>query len=137
MEIKKKFFEFALWLTIVVLFLLAAYQLTYIFWPDLPVAKYVLYVFLVPYLLNLLVYFLMLKGMTLEPHYFVQIIILSIVVKLILFGAFNFFMIYQSPDRAIPSVIVFFVVYLCSTILEIALLVPLINKQNNLNTRED
>ena len=129
MSIKKQFFEFALWLTVSALFLLAIYQVVYIVWPETPVANYVAYIFLVPYLLNLLIYFLMLKGLTLDPHYFVQIIILSIVVKLILFGAFNFIMIYFSPETAMANVLVFFAIYLTTTTLELVMFVPLINKK--------
>lgn len=131
MSIKKRFFEFALWLTIVALFLLAVYQVVYIIWPNTPVANYVAYIFLVPYLLNLLIYFLMLKGLTLDPHYFVQIIILSIVVKLILFGAFNFIMIYYSPETAMANVITFFAIYLATTILELGMFVPLVSKKDD------
>ncbi|MEP2773820.1 MAG: hypothetical protein ABJH05_16830 [Fulvivirga sp.] len=131
MSIKKRFFEFALWLTIVALFLLAVYQVVYIIWPNTPVANYVAYIFLVPYLLNLLIYFLMLKGLTLDPHYFVQIIILSIVVKLILFGAFNFIMIYYSPETAMANVITFFAIYLATTILELGMFVPLVSKNDD------
>jgi len=130
-SIKKRFFEFALWLTIVALFLLAVYQVVYIIWPNTPVANYVAYIFLVPYLLNLLIYFLMLKGLTLDPHYFVQIIILSIVVKLILFGAFNFIMIYYSPETAMANVITFFAIYLATTILELGMFVPLVSKKDD------
>ena len=71
----------------------------------------------------------MLKGLTLDPHYFVQIIILSIVVKLILFGAFNFIMIYFSPETAMANVLVFFAIYLTTTTLELVMFVPLINKK--------
>ncbi len=131
MSVKKRFFEFALWLTIVALFLLAVYQVVYIIWPNTPVANYVAYIFLVPYLLNLLIYFFMLKGLNLDPQYFVQIIILSIVVKLILFGAFNFAMIYYSPETAMANVITFFAVYLASTVLELGMFVPLMGKNDD------
>jgi len=129
-SIKKQFFAFALWLTVLTLFLLVTYQVAYIIWPGLPAANYVLYIFLVPYILNLLIYFLMLKGMTLDPNHFVQIIILSIVVKLVLFGAFNFAMIYFSPESAVPNVVTFFSIYLSCTVLELAMIVPLIGKNN-------
>lgn len=71
----------------------------------------------------------MLKGLTLDPQYFVQIIILSIVVKLILFGAFNFIMIYYSPDTAMANVVSFFIIYIATTILELGMFVPLVNKK--------
>lgn len=129
MSIKKRFFEFALWLTVVALFLLAVYQIVHIIWPSVPAANYIAYIFLVPYMLNLLIYFFMLKGLTLDPQYFVQIIILSIVVKLILFGAFNFIMIYYSPDTAMPNVVSFFIIYIATTILELGMFVPLVNKK--------
>lgn len=131
MSVKKRFFEFALWLTVVTLLLLVVYQGVYILWPEAPPATYILYIFLIPYLLNLAVYLVILKGMTFEPQYFVQIIILSIVVKLLLFGAFNFVMIYFSPGNAVPNVVAFFVIYLTSTMLEIGMLVPLIGKHQN------
>jgi len=136
MSIKKKFFEFTLWLTVLTLFLLVVYQMVYIIWPALPVASFILYIFLVPYVLNLLVYVLILKSMTLEPQYFVQIIILSIVVKLVLYGAFCFVIIYFNPEEAMANVVSFFVIYLFSTALEVSMLVPLIKGNQKTDKNE-
>jgi len=128
MSHKKLFLEFGVWLSVVFLFLLIVYQMIYIFWPHTPSPDYITYIFLVPYILNLVVYFMLLKSMDLEPQYFVQIIILSIVVKIIIYGAFNFIMIYNSPDHSMANVISFFVIYLFSTGLEIGMLIPLIGR---------
>lgn len=93
-----------------------------------PAASYALGAFATQYIVTLLIYFVLLKGLTLQPQYFVQIAILAIVVKLIIYGAFNFVVIYLSPAFAIPNVILFFSIYLIFTPLAVAMLYPVINK---------
>lgn len=94
----------------------------------MPAASYALGVFATQYSVTLLIYFVLLKALSLQPQYFVQIAILSIVVKLIIYGAFNFVVIYLSPAFAIPNVILFFLIYLIFTPLAVAMLYPVINK---------
>ena len=56
------------------------------------------------------------------PDYSIHIIIGAIIIRLFLFGAFNFFMIYANRDLAVQNVVLFFASYLGFTLLELVVL---------------
>jgi len=56
---------------------------------------------------------------TVTPQLFVQIVIAGTAVKLLLFGAYNFYMIYADPQHARANVLYFFVGYVLLTVIEI------------------
>ena len=56
------------------------------------------------------------------PDYSIHIIIGAIIIRLFLFGAFNFVMIYMSKDLAVQNVVLFFASYLGFTFLELVVL---------------
>ena len=57
------------------------------------------------------------------PGYSIHIIIGSLILRLFVFGIFNFVMIYMNRDMAMENVVLFFVVYLGFTVLELIILV--------------
>jgi hypothetical protein len=56
---------------------------------------------------------------TVTPQLFVQIVIAGTAVKLLLFAAYNFYMIYADPQHARANVLYFFVGYVLFTVIEI------------------
>lgn len=110
------------WILSVATLILAGIYGTLAFFEVVPRAVYDAEIFITQYVVTLLVFFLMQKAISFEPQYFVQITILSIVVKLIVYGAFNFIIIYLAPKAANANVVLFFSVYLIFTAMEIGML---------------
>jgi hypothetical protein len=59
---------------------------------------------------------------------FVHVYLLSMVVKLLAYGAYNFFVIIEDENGAVANVVWFMVVYLIFTLLEIAFLYRKVSK---------
>jgi hypothetical protein len=57
-----------------------------------------------------------------KPDYFVHLYLLSMVVKLLAYGAYNFFIVIEDQSAAIPNVVWFMIVYFVFTVVEIAFL---------------
>lgn len=57
-----------------------------------------------------------------KPEFFVQLYLLTMVVKLIAYGAYNFIIILDDRNKAVPNVMWFLVLYFIFTALEIAFL---------------
>lgn len=121
-------FKFFLVLSGTTAFLVGAYVLL-VSISKIPQLQYEVEIFAIQYVVSLLVFFLIHKALKFEPQYFVQIVILSMVVKLLLYGAFNFVIIYLSPDIALGHVLLFFIIYLVFTVLELVMLYPHINSK--------
>lgn len=86
----------------------------------LPRASYDIAVFVFLYGITLLAYAALQRAGNLKPHSFVQVLMLSFVVKILLAGAFCFFMISTDYERVEANIWLFFVLYLPYTLLEIA-----------------
>lgn len=127
---EKQFLRFFITLTCTILFIFLVYRLLVEYY-DVPEALYDIEIFVTHYVVTLLIFFLLLKALSFEPHFFIQAAILSIVVKLVIYGAFILVIIYMSPDEAPPNVVLFCSIYLVVTVLELTMLYPVINKANN------
>lgn len=56
------------------------------------------------------------------PDYSIHIIVSAIIIRLLLFGVFNFFLIWSNRSLAVENVVLFFAVYLGFTLLELVIL---------------
>lgn len=127
---EKHFLKFFTILTCTALFLFLIYRLLVELY-NVQEASYDIEIFVTHYVVTLLIFFLLIKALSFEPHYFIQAAILSIVVKLVIYGAFILVIIYMSPDEAPPNVVLFCSIYLVVTALELTMLYPVINNANN------
>ena len=114
---KKAFVHFSMILGGTALLFILTYLLLRPVWPALMDVTY-------PYLsvsvLTIIILLIYLASLfTVTPQLFVQIVIAGTAVKLLLFGAYNFYMIYTDPVHARANVLFFFVGYVLFTILEI------------------
>ena len=57
-----------------------------------------------------------------KPDYFVHLYLLSMVVKLLAYGAYNFFVVIEDEAQAVPNVVWFMIVYFVFTLIEIVFL---------------
>lgn len=64
-----------------------------------------------------------------KPGYFVQIYLMTMAVKVLGYGVYNYFIIVKDKDGALANVLFFMVVYFLFTGLEIAFLYPKISGQ--------
>lgn len=126
---KKSFLKFFVVLTIIAAVLFFIYMLL-VNEAIMPPAIYDLEIFLVQYAITLLIYLLLIQTLSSNAEYFVQAAILSIVVKLILYIAFIFVIIYLSPDSAHMNVVLFLSIYLIFTALAVGMLYPVINQHH-------
>ncbi|MCA6078312.1 hypothetical protein [Fulvivirga sedimenti] len=114
---KKAFWRFTLLLGATALLFLVSFLLLQYIWPSL---EEVTYPYLSVFVLVLVILLIYLTSLfTVTPQLFVQIVIAGTAVKLLLFGAYNFYMIYSDPGHALANVLFFFVGYVLFTILEI------------------
>ena len=96
---------------------LITYHLLRPVWGELNNVTYPYLSVIVLYLVILLIY--LASMFTVTPQLFVQIVIAGTAVKLLLFGAYTFYMIYTDPAHARANVLFFFTGYVLLTILEI------------------
>ncbi len=114
---KKAFFKFAALLAGMAVLFLISFRLLQFAWPEL---SEVTYPYLSVFILFLVILLIFLASIfTVTPQLFVQIVIAGTAVKLLLFGAYNFYMIYSDPAHARANVLFFFVGYVLFTVLEI------------------
>lgn len=94
---------------------------------ELPEASYDYFIFLLIYLVTLLSYFAVSKIGKYDKSYLMAAIMGSIVLRLIIFTAVNFLIIYLNRDEAIANVVLFFVLYLIFTAIETIALFKKVN----------
>ncbi len=100
---------------------MGVYYLINLIYP-LSTLTYVVLILLVLLLVTFLAYILQLVILDKFPDYFVHVIISAIVIRLIVFGIFNFILIYLDRELAVDNVIIFFAAYLGFTLLELVVL---------------
>jgi hypothetical protein len=83
------------------------------------------------FVITLLGYVFIVKAKSWDQAYFMPIILASIVVRLLIFAAINFIMIYSAPSDAVPNVILFFSIYFMYTLIETMSLFKLIQNGTN------
>ncbi|MEO1054030.1 MAG: hypothetical protein AAFX87_25555 [Bacteroidota bacterium] len=76
-------------------------------------------VFIFLFLITIGAHALLLFALGKDPQNFVTLIILSLVLKLVLYGIFNFFIIYLDPQIAVPNIILFFSIYVIYIVFEV------------------
>jgi hypothetical protein len=64
-----------------------------------------------------------------KPDFFIQLYLLTMAIKLLAYGAYNFFMITDDRDGAVYNVVWFMTLYFIFTALEIAFLYKKISKR--------
>lgn len=125
---KKALFRFTIWLVSMGLLYLITFLLLKPFWPPL---EQVSYAYLSVAILMAVVFLIFLAALFMvTPQLFVQVVILGTAVKLLLFGAYCFFMIYSDTPNAQANVLFFFVGYVLFTVLEITSLYEQIRQSN-------
>lgn len=114
---KKALYRFILWLVSTGILYLITFQMLKPLWPAL---ERVSYAYLSVSVLMGVVFFIFFVSMFMvTPQLFVQIVILGTAVKLLLFGAYCFFMIYSDTPNSEANILFFFVGYVLFTVLEI------------------
>ena len=126
---KKAFTRFALLLGGVSLLYIIGFILLRPVWPPLEEVSYPYLSVAVLYVVILLIFLASL--FTVTPQLFVQIVIAGTAVKLLLFAAYNFYMIYTDPSHARANVLYFFVGYVIFTVLEITSLFQVIRSSRS------
>ena len=107
-----------------------AYFSIYVSWPETPEATYIELILIATYLVTLIAFFIQTRVIMKNPDMLLQIIMLALIVRLILFGALNFYMIYTDIEHAKANVIAFFAVYACFTVFELSMLFPQMKRRS-------
>ncbi len=114
---KKALIRFALLLGGVSILYLILFLILQPYWEGLLEVTFPYLSVFVLFLVILIIF--MVSLFTVTPQLFVQIVIAGTAVKLLLFAAYNFYMIYSDPQHARANVLYFFVGYVLFTIVEI------------------
>ncbi len=88
-------------------------------------------IFAVLFVVTFLVYLLQVKIMTKNPDFSLHVILGSLILRLIIFAFFNFIMIYTDRVNAVPNVVLFFIVYLVFTTIEMITLFKQIGRSKS------
>lgn len=64
-----------------------------------------------------------------KPDFFIQLYLLTMALKLLAYGAYNFFMITEDREGAVANVVWFMILYFIFTVLEISFLYQKISRR--------
>lgn len=127
-QIRKHLKRFTLLIVTAALLLLLVYKLLASVWPGLhAVTSPVLSIVMLTVVI-LGVFFVSLQTVT--PQLFIQVVVLGTAVKLLLFGAYTFYLIYTDIAHARGNILFFFTGYVLLTILEITSLYTSIRERS-------
>lgn len=124
---KRVFIRFLIVLTTSAVLLLLSFELLKTIWPDLRNITYAYQSVLMLYLVILGTFVLSMLVVT--PQLFVQIVIGGTAVKLLLFAAYTFVILYLDAAHARENVVFLLTTYVLFTILEVTSLFRYINRR--------
>lgn len=127
--IKNPFANFLIWHTSITVVLWLAYSLLVSF-EIISLAIYAPLIFLTQYILTLLLFYFLLKALAYKAEHFVLITIIAVVLKLLIYGGLNFFIIYSLEEGAHQHVVLFFILYIFLTGLELGMMYQLGNSRS-------
>lgn len=124
---KKAFLRFLLLFSATAVLLLVTYEVISIFWPLLEGVTFAYPSVIFLYLVILAVFAV--SMMVVTPQLFVQIVIAGTALKLLLFGAYTFVILYMDTAHARENVVFLLATYVLFTILEITSLFRYIKRR--------
>ncbi len=118
-------------ITILTVIFYLLYKLLLFVYSEWNVPNFEVFIFLFLYIVNLLGFLLTKFVIENGKEFIVHIIFGSVVIRLILFTAIIFAIIYLSKPNALPNVILFFAFYFVLTVLDICALLKLLSTRGN------
>jgi hypothetical protein len=95
----------------------------------IPRPTYDIAIFATTFFITFFGYWITIKSFSLDKSVFITVVFGSVVVRLLIFSILNFVIIYLSPKDAVPNIVLFFVVYIILTFIEVIALLKTFNLQ--------